>query len=294
MELQAGFDPDRYGDAVADSSSIDILAASWLESLLVSRAAALARQGRLSEAADLLLPLVHPQATGTAALDLLAKIKAQQNQLEEARRLWEQALEQDPNNAHFINAIQRCQTGKTSGKEWLQGKGNGSRLFAGIVLALILVALAVNNVQTHKQFHALYNELAVIKGYAESVNASGTAEEDDAELLARVSAVLQDNVFADGQIVISEKRGTVLVRGTVPDLNFRYKLEQAIRSIPGVDIVDVSELTLSDIYEVKPGDSLYLISKFIYGTPQRWQEIAEKNGLSAPYMLYSGQILKIP
>lgn len=292
MELQAGFEPDKYGDAVSGSGSTDILAASWLESLLVSQAAALARQGRLSEAEDLLLPLVHPQATGTAVLDLLAKIKAQQNQLGEAGRLWDQALKQDPDNAHYINAVQRCQTGKTSGKERLQGKG--ARLFAGIVLALILATPAVNNVQTHKQFHAMQNELAVIKGYAESANASRDAEEDDAELLANVSAALQDNVFADGRIVITERRGTVLVRGAVPDLNFRYKLEQAIRSIPGVDIVDVSELTLSDIYEVKPGDSLYLISKFIYGTPERWQEIAEKNGLSPPYLLYSGQILKIP
>jgi osmotically-inducible protein OsmY len=293
MELQAGFEPDKYGSAVSGSGSTDILAASWLESLLVSRAAALARQGRLSEAEDLLLPLVDPQATGTAALDLLAKIKAQQNQLGEARQLWEQALKQDPDNAHFINAVQRCQTVKASGKEWLQGKGK--RLFVGIVLVLILATLAVNNVQTHKQFHAIHNELAVIKEYTESINASSTEEEDDTELLTKVSAALQDKAFADvKQMAISERQGTVLVRGTVPDLNFRYKLEQAIRSIPGVDIVDVSELTLSDIYEVKPGDSLYLISKFIYGTPQRWQEIAEKNGLSPPYLLYSGQILKIP
>lgn len=47
-------------------------------------------------------------------------------------------------------------------------------------------------------------------------------------------------------------------------------------------------------YTVRSGDSLSLIAKTQLGDLQRWPEIARLNGLTAPYTLRVGQVVKIP
>ncbi len=47
-------------------------------------------------------------------------------------------------------------------------------------------------------------------------------------------------------------------------------------------------------YLVVPGDSLSEIASRIYGTSKEWQNIAELNGMSAPYLIYPGDELEIP
>jgi nucleoid-associated protein YgaU len=57
-----------------------------------------------------------------------------------------------------------------------------------------------------------------------------------------------------------------------------------------------SSSTASEIYEVKPGDSLSKIAKAQYGDANDWNRIfeANKDVLKDPDKIYPGQKLKIP
>ncbi len=48
------------------------------------------------------------------------------------------------------------------------------------------------------------------------------------------------------------------------------------------------------MYKVKKGDSLYRIAKRVLGKASRWKEIAEINSIKSPYIIYIGQVLKMP
>lgn len=47
------------------------------------------------------------------------------------------------------------------------------------------------------------------------------------------------------------------------------------------------------LHRAREGESLYAISNYYYGTPHRWREIAERNGLTA-LLLDGGELLVIP
>ncbi len=82
---------------------------SWLEEDLIAHASDLARLGYLSRAEKLLSPLISCQDTSVKAIDLIAKIYAQQGRILEARNLWERALLIDPSNVDFQRAVKRCE-----------------------------------------------------------------------------------------------------------------------------------------------------------------------------------------
>jgi len=86
-----------------DGSSLPLL-----ESVTLALAASSARKGRFKEAEELLLPLIVESESQNNALDLLAKVYAQQGKIEEAQHLWQQALEHDPDNRLFQEALQDC------------------------------------------------------------------------------------------------------------------------------------------------------------------------------------------
>ena len=51
----------------------------------------------------------------------------------------------------------------------------------------------------------------------------------------------------------------------------------------------------SEKYTVQSGDTLMGISRKLFnGDPQYWDEIAELNGIKAPYTIYPGRELKLP
>ncbi len=50
----------------------------------------------------------------------------------------------------------------------------------------------------------------------------------------------------------------------------------------------------NDEYEVKAGDNLSHVSKFFYGTPNKYQKIADANSLDNPDAIKVGQKLVIP
>ena len=85
------------------------------ESLILVQAALLAREGKREQSEALLLPLVNNPKPSTTALDLLAKICAQQGKYVEARGLWIHALQREPSNTHFLLALIRCAESQTVG-----------------------------------------------------------------------------------------------------------------------------------------------------------------------------------
>ena len=80
-----------------------------IDSIIISKATDLARKGRYVEADGLLNPLIQTPEPSTKALDLLAKIYAQQGMILEARNAWKLALQFDPNNPNYVKAIQKCE-----------------------------------------------------------------------------------------------------------------------------------------------------------------------------------------
>ena len=47
-------------------------------------------------------------------------------------------------------------------------------------------------------------------------------------------------------------------------------------------------------YEIKPGDNLSKVSKLFYGTPNKYETIAQHNGISNPDHIQVGQKINVP
>jgi hypothetical protein len=76
------------------------------EQIRFARAAELARSGRYLEAEGLLSPNGHCSEV-PRDLDLLARIAVHQGHISDARRLWELALQKDPQNSSYKACIER-------------------------------------------------------------------------------------------------------------------------------------------------------------------------------------------
>jgi len=75
---------------------------------ILKRAALLARKGEHVEAENLLEPLCNNDNLRIEAIDLLAKVYAQQGKINQAQALWLKALQRDPSNIHFLSALRMC------------------------------------------------------------------------------------------------------------------------------------------------------------------------------------------
>ena len=75
---------------------------------ILTRAAAVARKGDLPQAEDLLRTLSDSDNSRIEAIDLLAKVYAQQGKTDQAQALWLKALQRDPSNIHFLSALRMC------------------------------------------------------------------------------------------------------------------------------------------------------------------------------------------
>jgi type VI secretion system protein ImpK len=78
-----------------------------LVTLILSEVAAVARTGQLSEAESILNRLSGEEQTAPPAAHLLARIRAQQGRLAEAKTLWAQLSTTDPNNKTYRSALKR-------------------------------------------------------------------------------------------------------------------------------------------------------------------------------------------
>jgi predicted Zn-dependent protease len=110
-----------------------------IELAVVTSAAALARRGEYEHAESMLLPLTKGPEHNGYALDLLAKISAQQGKYGEAIALWKRALVGDPLNRKYNAAIEDC--------NMLQDKvahGSGQAPLSNIIIAInVTVTIAL-------------------------------------------------------------------------------------------------------------------------------------------------------
>ena len=112
-----------------------------LETLAISQASRLARQGRLADAQELLAPHAQRPDASPAILDLLAKTHAQQGNLLEASALWTRVLKADPGNQAAAAALKRASAASGS-KRWpvlIRAAAPGF----GVLLVLTLMVLVV-------------------------------------------------------------------------------------------------------------------------------------------------------
>lgn len=75
---------------------------------ILTRAASLARKGDLLQAESLLVTLSDDDKVRPEAIDLLAKVYAQQGKIDQAQALWLKALQSDPSNIHLLSALRMC------------------------------------------------------------------------------------------------------------------------------------------------------------------------------------------
>jgi predicted Zn-dependent protease len=76
--------------------------------LTINEALNIAKQGRYSVAESILKPLVYRDSAIVEAVDLLAKIYAQQGQIKKAQELWFKMLKDDPSNLRAIASLKKC------------------------------------------------------------------------------------------------------------------------------------------------------------------------------------------
>jgi flagellar motor protein MotB len=119
------------------SSSTDVVDNSQVTGLLaqaaMSQAAELARKGHYDDAEQALG--VNSGIASPQALDLLARIRAQQGRLAEAQSLWSEAVRLDPNNESYRTALRRL--ARMNQHSYL---GGVSRWVAGAALAVLALA----------------------------------------------------------------------------------------------------------------------------------------------------------
>lgn len=109
IEPAKNLDNNKSQTAHLGSSGTSSASSQSLQSkATVALVSSLARKGELSQAASLLAPLVNDSEASLDSLDLLAKIYAQQGRTVEAQSLWLRAVQKDPSNLHFIEALRTC------------------------------------------------------------------------------------------------------------------------------------------------------------------------------------------
>jgi len=98
----------------------------------------------------------------------------------------------------------------------------------------------------------------------------------------------------DDRFMVFEHGGRIVAqREAPPPPNPRLRPAPAPRPNPDPIPSSTPKPGVREV-EVRPGDTLSDISERVLGRTARWKEIAELNGLTPPYRIYSGRTLKVP
>lgn len=273
---------------------------------VMSRAALLARRGRLAQAEELLLPLAADPHAPTTALDLLAKVYAQQGRLEQAQALWARAVEMNPGNPRLRAALDRCaalcRNPRPPGAWRMVVLG---RWAARVLLTSLLCALLAASLWAGSQAAGLKREAAGLRQELARLAAPAAAPatapspapagQPPADLRQAVRDKLS-SIAGLGvlEVAVLQEGDTVILTGRVPSLLARYAVESKTRAVPGVKAIDMSGLSVAGTYVVEPGDSLSSIAAAVYGDAGAWPVLAQANRLEPPYSLRVGQTLEVP
>jgi len=310
-------------DTYTDTKTIETNTKYALDSILISRAALLARSGRLNQAMELISPMVYGKCMNRGAVELLAKIYAQQGRVDDAIRLWKNALEIDPGNPDYSRAIKRCLHFK---KSKLPSSIKLLKTFLTVLVLVVLAAaiIALGVIQTGRQLRkvtalvqeALKVETAInrtlinngnkidifvsefkktrIQSIPETDIDTQTISVQDEDIEMAVSkALLSHEVTRKLFLTVARNGSTIEITGKVPSLEIWYLVEAIVKSVPGMKSMNLTGLVISQTYIVQDGDSLWSIAEKFYGDPNKWGNIAMENELPMPYLLNVGQELEI-
>ena len=138
----SGDRPQSGSQPTASTSPQGAVSSQTVQPVTLALAAVLSRKGELRQAENLLIPLADDPDAQPSTLDLLAKIYAQQGNIDDAQALWLRALQKEPSNTHFLAALQTCADVQRlrSGRF----RGSGMRwLVIGFNIALITALAAI-------------------------------------------------------------------------------------------------------------------------------------------------------
>lgn len=298
---------------LSDFQKIGALAA-LVESALIWRAGHIAWNVDLYKAEQILVRMIYKEGCeNPQAMDLLARIYCQQQRYEKAKDLWERAVALQPGNPVLKRALSRCiAVAKSPAKEISAYR---MRLaFRAIACAIVVLLVGWSGVagydafqrwmegpQTAQRlagrFHYDYESQA--ENFRE-IHEGDDLRNDQADAEVSKSLGFTRKRIADGvnlgrvEVFVERKGNSVKVTGKVPSLHLRYLVEHAVAELPGVQNVDLKALEIDRTYRVRPGDSLWIISRRTLGSGAAWTTLARYNNLDNPSLLKIGQELSLP
>jgi len=278
-----------------DADSVGFLS----QSVALSRAALLARRGRLARAEALLLPLAADPQAPAAALDLLARVYAQQGRLEQAQAMWARAVEKAPADPRYRAALDLCARLKQSGRplrpfRWAMLAARAGRALGVLLAVALVIGFLMGLMRLGEQVGGLMDDVAKLEEAAAAA-AAAAAGAPAPDLRGAVEAALaQVTGLGPLDVAVVQEGDTVRLAGHVSSLYARYAVESAARAVPGVGALDLTQLRIVGTYVVQAGDSLSAIAAAVYGAADAWPALANANRIEPPYSLRVGQVLEVP
>jgi LysM repeat protein len=294
--------------------------AALVESTIIWRAQHIAWNVDIYRAEPLLFRLIFKEnVRNPQAMDLLARIYFQQGKYEKAKDLWNRALELQPGNPALRRTAHSMQSIAKSPTSALRLHQLGVMMRGILIVLLVCVAgiggakgygamrrwaagpVAVQNLtgRFHYEHVSITNDMVYVP-----TPATVAAATDDIVPVApgdgrrgigfnRVKAA-SGKIAGRIEVVVERSGNTLKASGSIPNLNVRYMVEQALWEIPGVTDVDLRGLVVDRTYRVNRGDSLWIIARKVYGQGSSWTLLAKANDLSDPNRLRIGQELSLP
>jgi len=268
-----------------------------IEVLIGAQAAELARQGQLKQAEAFLYPLTQQREVSPFIIDLLARILAQQNRIDEAKMLWQRALMMQPDNEAFQKAIARCDQIK---RFQLRLSFWRMTLMSFIVAWFILTVIIIfNNLNLEQQLTELrqstFSQFIKPGTSFPQISSSSQIQPMLQQYTNTIATALHnDPVLHKFNIVVEQDGPIVRIIGEVPNLWLRFYVERLARKVAPKAIIDLNKLRLPEYYEVREEDNLWRIAQRVYGNPLQWRELADANGLKYPYYIRPKQRLRLP
>ena len=257
-----------------------------LQVLAIAKAKRLIGEGKDLVAEQGLLQVSHVGPANAEVFHWLAVICARQRRFEEARTMWETAIEIDPHNPDYLKGLQLCQSGNNKVPFYRRPLVGG---LIGVAVMIVLVGAQF------LQSSSMNNKVNPVAQEAPASIPPKKAEEPTAQSIIGITEILNKmEAINRGKIAVRHNGGIFSVEGQVPTTYAYYMTGQLLHAQQGISIIDLSKLKVSHTVTARPGDSLWVIAQEVYGDNVHWKTIAEKNGMGFPYRLQSGQELSLP
>ena len=219
---------------------------SMLEALLtdatLAQAADEARAGRHQEAEGLLSSMLAGTEPPLAALDLLARIRAQQRRWAEAEDLWRRVLQRDPSHRPARDALARLQRGHRPA--W-PGLFNVAAALVGLTLVAAATLLWGRIGSLQGEVRAAAAGLATVQA---AIQRAEPGVQPSPTLPALAQAVTErlslDATLGALEIGVLQEGLGVRLEGAVPSREIKERVEAVARGVEGVTLVDGSALRI--------------------------------------------------